>query len=72
MLAGDGIGPEVVAEGLKVLRALQDRGVLRIELRHMPFGGAAIDAPVPPLPAETLSSCLSADAILLGAVGGPK
>ncbi len=72
VLGGDGIGPEVVAEGLKVLGALQDRGVLRVELRHMPFGGIAIDTTGTALPVETLASCLSADAILLGAVGGPR
>jgi 3-isopropylmalate dehydrogenase len=72
VLAGDGIGPEVVAEGLKVLNALQRRGVATFRLHHELFGGAAIDATGSPLPEQTLQRCLSADAVLLGAVGGPK
>jgi 3-isopropylmalate dehydrogenase len=72
VLAGDGIGPEVVAEGIKVLDALQGRGDVRFEFRHALFGGAAIDATGSPLPEETLHSCLTSDAVLLGAVGAPK
>lgn len=72
VLAGDGIGPEVIAEGLKVLTALQERGVATFELHHELFGGAAIDATGSPLPEQTLRRCLSGDAVLLGAVGAPK
>lgn len=72
VLPGDGIGPEVVAEGLKLLRALEAGGVATFTVREAVFGGAAIDATGSPLPPETLAACLEADAILLGAVGGPK
>ncbi len=71
-LPGDGIGPEVVAEALKVLRALQDKGSLVFQAREAPFGGCAIDATGVPLPEETLRLAMAADAVLLGAVGGPK
>jgi 3-isopropylmalate dehydrogenase len=68
VLAGDGIGPEVVAEAVKVLKA---SGV-DLEFEDALVGGAAYDATGNPLPAATLDLCRSADAILLGAVGGPK
>src|SRR3954468_24070928 len=71
VLAGDGIGPEIVAQALKVLRALAADG-LRIELEEAPFGGAGYDAEGDPLPARTLSLAKEADAVLCGAVGGPK
>jgi 3-isopropylmalate dehydrogenase len=67
-LPGDGIGPEVAAEAVRVLEAL----ALEIEVESHLFGGAAIDAYGDPLPASTLAACRSADAVLLGAVGGPK
>ncbi len=67
-LPGDGIGPEVTAEAVRVLEALP----LELELEQRPFGGAAIDLTGNPLPPETLAACRAADAILLGAVGGPK
>ncbi|HUY72012.1 MAG TPA: 3-isopropylmalate dehydrogenase [Gaiellaceae bacterium] len=67
-LPGDGIGPEVTAEAVRVLEALP----LEVEVSEHPFGGAAIDAAGEPLPAETLEACRGADAVLLGAVGGPK
>src|SRR5215475_4000579 len=67
-LPGDGIGSEVMAEAVRVLEALP----LELELSEHPFGGAAIDATGEPLPAATLEACRGADAILLGAVGGPK
>lgn len=72
LLPGDGIGPEVVAESLKVLSALQAQGVATFETQEALFGGAAIDATGDPLPDDTLNKCLAADAVLLGAVGGPK
>jgi 3-isopropylmalate dehydrogenase len=72
LLPGDGIGPEVVAEGARVLRAVADRFGHAFTLREALIGGAAIDAVGNPLPDDTLALCMAADAILLGAVGGPK
>ena len=71
-LPGDGIGPEVVAEGLKVLRAVQKRFGHDFVVREALIGGAAIDATGEPLPADTLKQCKASDAVVLGAVGGPK
>jgi 3-isopropylmalate dehydrogenase len=67
-LPGDGIGPEVTAEALRVLAALP----VDVDVVELPFGGAAIDASGDPLPPETLAACRSSDAVLLGAVGGPR
>jgi 3-isopropylmalate dehydrogenase len=67
-LPGDGIGPEVLAQAVRVLDALP----VEVEVVELPFGGAAIDATGDPLPGETLEACRSAAAVLLGAVGGPK
>ncbi|MGH8258117.1 MAG: 3-isopropylmalate dehydrogenase [Steroidobacteraceae bacterium] len=72
VLGGDGIGPEVVAEGLRCLKAIAGAVGHRFELEELPFGGAAIDAHGDPLPDRTLDACLTADAVLLGAIGGPK
>ena len=72
VLPGDGIGPEVVGEALKVLRAADRRFGLGVQLEQGLLGGAAIDAHGKPLPEETLAKARAADAILLGAVGGPK
>ena len=72
VLGGDGIGPEVVAQGVRVLQAIAARGGHRFELQEALLGGVAMDKTGSPLPAETLSLCRSADAVLLGAVGGPK
>jgi 3-isopropylmalate dehydrogenase len=72
LLPGDGIGPEVVAEGARVLRAVADRWDHAIELREGLIGGCALDTRSTPLPAETVELCKSADAVLLGAVGGPR
>jgi len=72
ILPGDGIGPEIVAEAERLLEVLiRDYG-LDVELEHALVGGAAIDAHGHPLPEETLSLARAADAVLLGAVGGPK
>jgi len=68
LLPGDGIGPEVAAEAIRVLEALP----IDVVVDERPFGGAAIDALGDPLPEETLAACRQADAVLLGAVGGPK
>ena len=71
VLAGDGIGPEIVGQALKVLRALARDG-LKLELEEAPFGGAGFDAHGDPLPQGTLKLAQQADAVLCGAVGGPK
>lgn len=71
VLAGDGIGPEIVAEAVKVLNALKLDG-LEISLEDGLIGGAAYDETGSPLPAETLALAKQSDAILLGAVGGYK
>jgi len=71
VLPGDGIGPEVIAEGVRVLDAVAARWGHRFALREALLGGCAIDATGEPLPAETIALCRSADAVLLGAVGGP-
>jgi len=72
VLAGDGVGPEVIAEGLRCLHAIAELFGHEFELTPLPFGGAAIDSHADPLPERTLSACRAADAVLLGAVGGPK
>jgi 3-isopropylmalate dehydrogenase len=72
VLGGDGIGPEVVAEGLRVLRAVGQSFGHEFTLTELPFGGVAIDSHGDPLPPETLAACMKADAVLLGAIGGPK
>ncbi len=72
VLPGDGIGPEVIAEGVRCLRALAERHGHELILTELPFGGAAIDLAGTPLPEDTLAACLQADAVLLGAIGGPK
>lgn len=71
ILPGDGIGPEIVAEGIKVLEKIRDSFGLNIEWETALMGGAAYDAKGDPLPEETLALCRDADAILFGAVGGP-
>ncbi len=72
VLPGDGIGPEVMAEALKVLDAVATRSSLTFEYNHQLVGGAAIDAVGKALPAETVAACEASDAILFGSVGGPK
>jgi len=72
VLPGDGIGPEVIAEGERVIRAVGQRWGHYFELRAGLIGGCALDARGTPLPRETLEICRSADAVLLGAVGGPR
>jgi 3-isopropylmalate dehydrogenase len=72
VIAGDGIGPEVVAEGVRVLEQVGKRFGHEFTLDEQPFGGIAIDLAGDPLPQTTLDSCLAADAVLLGAIGGPK
>ena len=72
VLPGDGIGPEIVAEALKILEALNDGADAELEIERSPIGGEAIDAHGVPLPAQTLDRARECDAILLGAVGGPR
>ena len=72
MLPGDGIGPEIVAEAEKVLRKINDQFNLELHFEQALVGGAAIDETGEPLPGKTLDQARKADAILLGAVGGPK
>lgn len=72
VLAGDGIGPEITEQALRVLDAAASRFGFEVETGHALLGGAAIDATGVPLPDETVEMCKSSDAVLLGAVGGPK
>lgn len=72
ILGGDGIGPEVVAEAVRVLERIAQRYGHEWHLDPLPFGGVAIDACGDGLPAATLAGCLAADGVLLGAIGGPK
>nr|WP_067289775.1 3-isopropylmalate dehydrogenase [Marinobacterium profundum] len=72
ILPGDGIGPEIVREARKVLSCVNSQFDLGLEIDEQLVGGAAIDATGKPLPDETLVAARAADAILLGAVGGPK
>jgi 3-isopropylmalate dehydrogenase len=71
VLPGDGIGPEIVAQAVKVLEALRSDG-LKVEMEQAPIGGAGYEAAADPLPAATLDLARQSDAVLLGAVGGPK
>lgn len=72
VLGGDGIGPEVIAQALRVLRAVAVRHQHEFVLEELPFGGVAIDQFGDGLPEHTLKGCLASDGVLLGAIGGPK
>ncbi|HYW05151.1 MAG TPA: 3-isopropylmalate dehydrogenase [Gammaproteobacteria bacterium] len=72
LLPGDGIGPEIVAEAVKVLETLQHDFGLELDLDEALVGGAAYEKRGSPLPDETLARARAADAVLLGAVGGPQ
>ncbi|KIR51075.1 3-isopropylmalate dehydrogenase [Cryptococcus gattii Ru294] len=72
ILPGDGIGPEVVAEAVRVLETIVNHSDFKLDLKSYDFGGAAIDNHGVPLPDETLNACKEADAVLMGSVGGPK
>lgn len=72
VLPGDGIGPEIVAEAVKVLSLVAEQMNINIEYKYGRIGGIAIDTDGTPLPEETVAICKEADAVLLGAVGGPK
>lgn len=72
ILAGDGIGPEVTASAIRVLNAAAERFGFGFSFEHQSVGGEAVDRFGDPLPHVTRDACLASDAILLGAVGGPK
>jgi 3-isopropylmalate dehydrogenase len=72
ILPGDGIGPEIVTEAKRVLDLVNDQCSLGLQFTTALIGGSAIDAEGVPLPASTLAAAQAADAILLGAVGGPQ
>ena len=72
VLPGDGIGPEVVASAVKILQVIGKRYNHTFHLGYAAIGGAAIDQFNNPLPDETIAMCEDSDAVLLGAVGGPK
>jgi 3-isopropylmalate dehydrogenase len=72
VLPGDGVGPEVVAEARKVLEAVAGKKGHELSFENQLIGGIAIDETGDPLPEATLNACKGADAVLLGAVGGPK
>ena len=71
-LPGDGIGPEVVAAGRRLLDAVAERAGVRFDVRELPVGGASIDEHGVPLLPDVLEQCRRSDAVLLGAVGGPR
>jgi 3-isopropylmalate dehydrogenase len=72
ILPGDGIGTEIVAQAVKLLEGLRDRYGFRMELEHAHIGGTAYDHHGSPLPDQTLALARQADAVLMGAVGGPQ
>ncbi|MEG3593129.1 MAG: 3-isopropylmalate dehydrogenase [Pseudomonadota bacterium] len=72
LLSGDGIGPEIMREAGRVLDRVNDRYSLGLKIETHLIGGAAIDATGEPLPAETLAEAKQSEAVILGAVGGPK
>ena len=72
LLSGDGIGPEIMAEASRVLDRVNVQFSLGLNTEHCLIGGAAIDATGEPLPDKTLAKAKQSDAVLLGAVGGPK
>ena len=72
VLSGDGIGPEIMAQAIKVLNAVQQKFDFKLNYNYFDIGGAAIDNHGKALPEVTLKGCEAADAILFGSVGGPK
>ncbi len=72
LLKGDGIGPEIVEEAVKVLNKTAEKFHFAVSYEEALLGGIAIDETGVPLPEETIAKCKAADAVLLGAVGGPK
>jgi 3-isopropylmalate dehydrogenase len=72
VLPGDGIGPEVIEQGIKVLGSIEKKYGHKFSYDYKLMGAVAIDATGNPLPDETIESCLSSDAVMLGAIGDPK
>lgn len=72
VLAGDGIGPEVIRPAVAVLSQVAAQAGIELQVREALIGGAALDHAGTPLPDETVQACRESDAVLLGAVGGPK
>ena len=72
LLPGDGIGPEVIQEAVKILKIVGSKLNLTLDTEQVPVGGAGYEATGHPLPDESLTAAKNADAVLLGAVGGPK
>ncbi|MBD1859903.1 MULTISPECIES: 3-isopropylmalate dehydrogenase [Leptolyngbya] len=72
LLPGDGIGPEIMAVAVRVLKTISEKFDLSFEFQEALIGGAAIDATGEPLPAATLETCKKSDAVLLAAIGGYK
>ena len=72
VLPGDGIGPEVIGQAIKVLAVIEEQEQVKFNYQYGRIGGCAIDEDGTPLPEETIKITKEADAVLLGAVGGPK
>ena len=72
VMPGDGIGPEIINQAKKVLNSVEKKYDVKFDCTEVLMGGVAIDATGEPLPKETIDTCLKSDAVLLGAVGGPK
>ena len=72
VLPGDGIGPEVIEQAIKVLEAVAERYGHQFDYQNADVGAIAIDKHNNPLPDVTLDACIHADAILFGAIGDPK
>lgn len=72
VIKGDGVGPEIINEGIKILNKIGEKYKHNFKLTEVLGGGAAIDKVGTPLPKETLDECKKSNAVLLGAVGGPK
>jgi 3-isopropylmalate dehydrogenase len=72
LLPGDGIGPEIMAVAVDVLKAIGEQLDIGFEFQEALLGGAAIDATGEPLPSDTLEMCHNSDAVLLAAIGGYK
>ncbi len=72
VIKGDGVGPEIIDEGIKILDKIQQKYNHKFNLSQVLGGGVAIDKYSNPLPKESLEQCMKSDAVLLGAVGGPK
>jgi len=72
LIKGDGIGPEIVDEAVKVLDAVSVKEDLEITYKEALLGGSAIEMKGTPIPPETIEIAKSADAVLFGAIGGPK